>query len=179
MGSVEVEVKLRVRGGLRELVELLDALGYLAVSDEAQLDVYFSHPCYDFSSRDEALRLRVSGGRAVLCYKGPRQPSRVKKRLEVEVAVSDASSTVRLLKALGFRELARIEKRRRVFKRSNVTIALDEVKGLGPFVEVEAPSESAVLKAMYELGFSEKDIVRETYLELALKSKKSSNTDSE
>lgn len=179
MDSLEVEVKLRARRGLENLARLLGSLGYSAISDETQRDIYFSHPCYDFSRRDEALRLRVSNGRTVLCYKGPRQPSKVKKRLEIEVVVSDALSTARILKALGFKELACIEKRRRIFKRANVTVALDEVKGLGLFVEIEAPSESAVLEAMRELGFSEKDIVKETYLELALKSGKSSNIDSE
>lgn len=179
MDSLEVEVKLRVRGGSENLAKLLSSLGYTAVSDEVQRDTYFSHPCYDFSKRDEALRLRVSNGRAVLCYKGPRQPSRVKKRLEIEVVVSDVLSIAKMLEALGFKELACVEKRRRVFKKENTTVALDEVKGLGLFIEIEAPSEDAVLEAMRELGFSEKDVVNETYLELVLKSRKPSNIDSE
>src|SRR5688572_28544694 len=37
-----------------------------------QSDEYFAHPARDFAKTDEALRIRTSGGKSFVTYKGPK-----------------------------------------------------------------------------------------------------------
>ncbi len=175
----EVEVKIavenpeKVRERLRELGEREGKL--------EQVDVYYQHPCRDFGETDEALRLRRTDGRIVLTYKGPRV-GREKSREEVEVEVEDGERMDRILRRLGFRPLERVKvkKRREVyrvrFEGRDVTVALDEVGGLGTFLELECSvgdrseverAEESLLRLAERLGVRG-ERVRESYLELLM-----------
>ncbi len=176
MGRLEVEVKVRVHGDPHDVGVKLRSIGFNKVAEEQQVDIYFSHPCYDLASRDEALRLRIVGGKAILCFKGPRLPGPLKSRKEIEVEVSNAEECLELLSSLGFKELAKVIKRRRIFERRGVKVCVDSVEGLGHFLEVEADNPEDVLEVLKVLGYDVSDVVRETYLEMILSSKKSSNS---
>nr|MCG2892552.1 class IV adenylate cyclase [Vulcanisaeta sp.] len=85
--------------------------------------------------------------------------------------------TLEILRRLGFREVARIVKRRDVYNYENFTIYLDTVEGLGNFVEVETmvndrelidKATEEVLRLGDRLGLSRDWIERRTYLELML-----------
>ena len=138
------------------------------------MDVYFQHPCRDFSATDEALRLRISAGGAELTYKGPRLGAGAKTRFEASTMAGP--EVVEVLQRLGFREVARIRKRREYYAGGGFTVSLDWVEGLGEFVEIEkvVPDRSFVEAAVAEVrGLAERlglwDEVRETYLELFLR----------
>ena len=165
---MEIEVKARVKLPREELISRLISTGFVKRRLEHQLDIYFNHPCRDFKDTDEALRVRLTGGEASLCYKGPRMLGRAKMRVEIEVRVEDPEKVYRILKALGFREVARVEKQREVYEKEGVSIALDEVKGLGSFIEIEGSSEEVVLRVAEELGLRREDFVNATYLEMVL-----------
>ncbi|WP_069807002.1 class IV adenylate cyclase [Vulcanisaeta thermophila] len=173
----EVEVKYRVNdlGKVRERLKELKAK-FLEHTDEK--DIYFNSPCRDFSKTDEALRVRVYGdGTVVVTYKGPRVGGLGKTREEVNVQVNDLDSALELINRLGFREVARIVKSREVYNYENFTIYLDNVEGLGYFVEVETMvnDKELINKAVEEvlslgdkLGLDRNSIERRTYLELKL-----------
>ena len=76
-----------------------------------------------------------------------------------------------ILGHLGFVLSAMVQKQRRKYSYQDVTLALDEVEGLGSYVEVEARAEvdieeqrQKVLRVMNELGLNES--IRSSYLEL-------------
>jgi len=166
---VAEEVEVKARADLEKVRRKLAELGAALVSVEEQEDVYFEHPCRDLLASDEALRLRVAGGRAELTYKGPRGPGSAKSRLEVVVPVSDAAAARALLELLGFREAVRVRKRRELYRLGDVEVSLDSVEGLGTFVELEsrgAPGER-LIELLKLLGAGE--LVRETYAELVAK----------
>jgi len=169
-----LEVEVKYRAYLGEVRGRVLALGFSprGVSEEA--DMYFQHPCRDFAATDEALRVRVSGRSAVLTYKGPRLGAGAKTRVEVSTLAEP--SVVELLEKLGFVKVAVVKKRREYYEGLGVLVSLDEVEGLGEFVEIEkvVAREEDIGGAVEELrriasllGLVEE--VKETYLELVLK----------
>ncbi|CAB49297.1 class IV adenylate cyclase [Pyrococcus abyssi] len=115
---------------------------YRFMRREIHEDIYYQHPCRDFSKTDEALRIRIkrfNGHHEVfLTYKGPKLDKRSKTRLEIEVEIQDTEKYFQLLQNLGFREVLRIVKtREKYYVDKGITITLDEVEGLGKFIEIE------------------------------------------
>ena len=147
-----------------------------------QVDRYFAHPARDFAKTDEALRIRRVGEANFITYKGPRLDATTKTRREIELPLASggpaAEDFAELLTALGFRRVAEVRKRRRKagFHRDGfeVEAALDEVEGLGQFVELELIAEDENLAAARqclaslaaELSLTSAE--RRSYLELLL-----------
>src|SRR5689334_1127969 len=102
----EVEQKFQVPDPTR-IRHNLDDLGISWHQEIDQRDRYFNHPSRDFGQTDEALRLRQSGERNYITYKGPKIDVATKTRRELEVplvagtAVLDQFAEVLIL--LGFR----------------------------------------------------------------------------
>jgi adenylate cyclase class 2 len=150
-----------------------------------EVDQYFNAPDRDFARTDEALRLRHIGPVNLVTYKGPKLDPQTKTRREVEVRLADgpdaANAFAQLLSRLGYRSVTMVSKRRRVFhierQGFSVEICLDEVEGLGPFVELEimAPEDNLneartlLLQLAAELGLSHSE--RRSYLELLLEAR--------
>lgn len=135
----EVEVKLRTDHA--PLRRRLDEAGADRLDAVRQEDVYYDAPHRQFASTDEALRLRrerrAGEWHASLAYKGPRVDERSKTRSEAETAVEDAGAAQSILEGLGFEPAATVVKERERYALDGYTIALDDVEGLGTFVEVE------------------------------------------
>jgi adenylate cyclase class 2 len=146
--SFEVERKYRV-GGHVEVAARLLAMGATAGPTLEQEDAYISHPARDFATTGEALRFRRSGDRNALTYKGPKLGGPAKTRKELEVAFEPGPLAYRtmfeLFESLGFRPVAVVRKSRVpyrvVVEGHDLEVALDNVAGLGTFVEVEAIAE--------------------------------------
>ncbi len=141
-----------------------------------QVDIYLAHPCRDFALTDEALRLRYEKGGWTLYYKGPRLDKETKSREEIASPVSEVESLKLILARLGFQEVGKVEKRRRIYSYEGAEVSLDRVEGLGRFVEVEVTGEelekgrSKVLRIMKELGLEKSE--RRSYLELVMEKEK-------
>src|SRR4029079_17138635 len=80
----EVEQKHRV-DDTGALTDRLAALGVAIGPPAVQVDQYFAHPCRDFASTDEALRIRTTGGASFVTYKGPKVDKTTKTRREIEL----------------------------------------------------------------------------------------------
>ncbi|MFN3804144.1 MAG: class IV adenylate cyclase [Pyrobaculum sp.] len=172
---LEVEIKFRAVDGVEDR---LRGLGFSFSGEREEVDIYFQHPCRDFSLTDEALRVRLVDSGVEVTYKGPRSGRGAKTRWEASTRAG--LEVLEILRRLGFVEVARVRKRRRYFERGSLSVSLDWVEGLGQFVEVEAVVErfedvgeavEAVREVARSLGLVEE--VRETYLELVLKTFKS------
>ncbi|KUH32796.1 MULTISPECIES: class IV adenylate cyclase [Thermococcus] len=147
---------------------------------EYQEDTYFSHPCRDFSETDEALRIRVKkfNGHfeAFLTYKGPKLDQESKTRREIEVPITDPDEHEQILNSLGFHEVMTVVKvREKYYYDKGIVITLDNVEGLGKFVEVETlvESEEEIEPAVKRLrgilnSIGVTKLERRSYLELLL-----------
>jgi len=159
---------------LRAIEKLLRSMGGKKVADLVEVDTYFSHPGRDFARTDEALRVRVCGGRSTMTYKGPKLDARSKSREEINVELADGKATRTLLERLGFTKVAEVRKRRRLYKLGMFELCLDRVEAVGEFVEVEIRTPKSryrkclaaaiALLEKLKLGKTE----RRSYLELLL-----------
>ncbi len=175
----EYEVKVKVED-LERVKTLLRELGAEEKGLRKEVDVYFRHPCRDFRATDEALRLRLSGGRAELTYKGPKISRDIKAREEitVEIREEDVEKLISLLENLGFKRFAEVRKTRERYELGDFKVCLDSVEGLGDFIEVElkAPGESLesatkkLREFLVKLGIKPVSILK-SYLELLLERK--------
>ncbi len=162
----EREVKIRV-DKLAGLNERLIAQGFIFRGKRRQRDVYFNHPCRDFSKTDEALRVRFEEGRIELTYKGPREDKRpVKVREEISCNVLGDVET--LLERLGFKKVAEVVKEREVYEKEGTRVLLDRVENLGEFVEIEGEADFEELVRSLGIPWTPISL---TYLEMLLSQK--------
>jgi adenylate cyclase class 2 len=169
---LEVEMKFESPGN-DKVVEALKGMGARPLFDGVMEDIYFSHPSRDFGSTDEAVRLRTCGADTEITYKGPRiMTSSTKAREELTVTVSDSLSIRRMLERLGFSEFMSIRKKRSSFLLDKLRVDVDEVEGLGQFVELELvtedPSKAEALMALARNELALREQISETYLEMLL-----------
>ncbi len=177
---LEVEVRYR-RPDRAAVVARLTALGAERVEERSEADLYFEAPDRDLKARDEAFRLRRSGPRNVLTFKGPRRDAETKTRTEIEVPLADGAEVAaaeRLLVSLGYRPLATVCKRREVYRLVRdgfrLEVCFDDVEQVGSFVELEVvaaeeqcgPAQAVLLRTAAELGLT--DAETRSYLALVL-----------
>lgn len=172
---IEVEIKLPLKDqevARRKLKEL----GAHSIGAEKQMDIYYNAPHRNLAETDETLRIRF-GKDMSLTYKGPKLDKMSKTREEIVVSIADVDQTSAILKALGFDEVARIAKHREVYRLDDFMIMIDNVFGLGIFMEIEAsvPKDSdyrsaqdRIFELVDRLGLKKEDTIRESYLELIL-----------
>lgn len=176
---LEAEVKFALdEPRAASLRAALIRLGATLHGSKAQADLYFAHPTRDFAQTDEALRLRRSGDRVWLTWKGPKLDPTLKIREEIELDFGqdfDAART--LLERLSFMQVREVRKLRETWSLpapASAEIVIDEVTDLGLFCEVEVLASTAaegrsrleVLLVTLDLG----DLapVVKSYLELLL-----------
>jgi len=188
------EVEIKVSADIESVRERLRRFDAEPVGARRQRDVYYDAPHRDFAETDEALRLRretpiapASDSRSArdgdgyettkLTYKGPLVDGGSKTRVEHETGVDDGEAASGVFAGLGFEPAATVEKRREFWRYDGYTVTLDDVDGLGEFVEVEreVEDESAVASArdaavdvLAELELDAADQIRTSYLGLLL-----------
>ncbi|MCY2966499.1 MAG: class IV adenylate cyclase [Planctomycetota bacterium] len=172
---LEVELKFRLTDEA-ELIASMENLGAGAARCVSQSAHYFNHPQRDFSQTDE-----VTDGCGAITYKGPLVDKETKTRREIEIDLTGPQAAEKMcecLMALGFRSVHTVQKRRRMWSLSRAgrdfEVALDDVVGLGRFVELETAAteeelpaaRSAIQQLAAELGLRNGE--RRGYLTLLL-----------
>ncbi|WAC04129.1 MAG: class IV adenylate cyclase [Methanoregula sp.] len=169
---LEIELKVRVDelGPVRERLHQLNAEPCGRVHEH---DIYYNAPHRNFAITDEALRVRYSGGKAVMTYKGAKiKDLGLKAREELNTAVESGEVIGEILARLGFTGTAEVDKWRENYRYGNASISLDEVEHLGTFVEIEVIADTGtraaterIDKIKRELGITGEAILA-SYLEL-------------
>ena len=172
---IEIESKFRSPGN-DKIEKALAKIGAKKTAEETMEDVYFAHPGRDFGETDEALRLRKKSDGAELSYKGPRMNvERAKAREEINLRVDNALTAQRIVERLGFKEVCVVKKSRKSYTIDKLRIDVDDVEGLGEFVELEILTESPERsEELLELARKELALDRfepRTYLEMILDKK--------
>lgn len=136
----EIEVKFRV-ASTQEAEQALEALGIQLGEALEQDDQAFAPVGWDYASArfgKTFARLRTENGRHSFTVK---RPENNESCLEYETDITDRPAMHQAILALGYYPTTRIVKRRRVGELGSFHICLDEVEGLGSFLEVEAMAE--------------------------------------
>src|SRR5512139_2982598 len=101
-------------------------------------DIYYNAPHRDFGVTDEAIRVRYTNDHALVTYKGAKiKTSDLKAREELNIVVDSGAVFEQMLDRLGFTRTAEVNKWRENYQLSGAAITLDEVEGLGTFIEIE------------------------------------------
>jgi adenylate cyclase class 2 len=159
--TFEREVKLAF-ASIDAARQAVRALGLTPVAGRRlQDDRLLDTPDQRLRAERSTLRVRSEGGVSSLTFKGPVRPAAVKVREEIETAVGDAETMLRLLAALGFHPWFRYQKYREEFRGDAVVIAVDETP-IGVFVEVEG-TEAGIDRAVLALGRTRADYILESY----------------
>ncbi|MGQ4912910.1 MAG: class IV adenylate cyclase [Candidatus Thorarchaeota archaeon] len=188
--SKTYEVEIKIPHSDSESIEAaILAMAGTRMNSETQTDIYFDHPCRSFKDSDEAIRIRsrssiideppeASHPLVELTYKGPKIDSTTKTREEYSVGLGDVDTASKILESLGFKRVATIVKRRVFFRIDDVILSLDDVDGVGTFLELEMiatgdeqmnTKRASLIQLVRDLGLDPADSVTESYLELYLK----------
>ena len=188
---LEIELKARLDPDQAlDLEARLPALGLVFDHWSRESDDYFQAPDRDFLRSDEALRLRTleneGGSQAFLTYKGPKLDPLSNTRQEIETAIGHAPDLEAILTALGYRSILTVKKSRKLFKGrealDGVSLCLDQVEGLGSFLELEylladdldpekrESIRNRLLSLLDDLAVSRERLTRKSYLELLIAS---------
>jgi len=169
MSEFEIEVKARCFNPdkIKKKI-LLDGGKFLYKQTEE--DLYFNHPLRDFKKTDEAFRIRRIADKNILTYKGPKLSSPVKSRIETEVQVDNFEKMKSILLSLGFVESGAVLKNREYLQFRDAHVCVDEVEGLGTFVEVEILSNNTDVAEKKILEYANflnlKKFEKKSYLEM-------------
>lgn len=177
---VEVEGKYRVIcDDINKINYFLKEKDFREEYRVVEKDIYYNHPCRDFSRTDEALRIRIRKyigqgiRKTVLTYKGSRKVlgEGVKAREEIEVELNNWRKMNNILLCLGFQRVISFVKERIIYRKRDVEVTLDHVYGLGRFIEVETRNRS-IIENIYSSLSECLEPVNKTYLELCLETQK-------
>jgi predicted adenylyl cyclase CyaB len=165
-----VEIKARLAGAraLDELAARAVALGAEGPREIVQDDTFF--PC---ASGRLKLRAFATGGGELIFYRRP-DASGPKESFYVLAPVDDCDSLRQAL-TLAYGQAGRVRKRRRLYLAGRTRVHLDEVEGLGAFLELEvvlrddeatAAGEAEARTLMAALGVTPAQLVEGAYVDL-------------
>jgi len=170
-----IEFEIKLRASHDSIRPKLKELGATFIKSDYNYDQYFNHPSKDFHNTDEALRIREDVDGWKLTYKGPKLDNKSKSREELEIDL-DSEDFSQILLKLDFIRSGTVRKARDLWKLDQLIISLDDIEGLGEFVEIEImgseeEKEEILLqlyKTAHKLGLDPKDQIMISYLELVL-----------
>jgi adenylate cyclase class 2 len=165
---VETEVKIRI-GEATPAALAIEAAGF-CISQPREFE---SNTLYD--TRDRSLlaagmlvRLRQSGDRFILTFKGPVQPGPHKARPELETTIGSLEVLDRILRQIGYFPTFRYEKYRRVYQaRGDAGVVTVDETPIGNFLELEGNGEW-IDRTASRLGFAQSAYILDSYARLYL-----------
>jgi len=159
---MEIEVKIRVES-LEELKKKIAEVGAVLVSERLFEDNFLlDFPGRILKNAGCALRLRKTGGRTFLTFKGkPKEGERYKIVEEYETTIADGDAALSIFKKLGLYAAFRYQKYRQEYRLDELHILLDETP-IGNFVEMEGRPEE-IDQAASQLGFSSDAYITKSY----------------
>jgi adenylate cyclase, class 2 len=166
---IETEIKIRFeRGSAEDARELIQRHGYAVVEPRTlESDQVFDRDSSELRTADQLLRLRRSGSRFTVTYKGPATRERHKSREEIEFDVSDAAAFELVLDRLGYAPRFRYEKFRTKFAARALEpgiVTIDETP-IGVFLELEGPADW-IDRTAERMGFAPSEYCTQSYAAL-------------
>lgn len=170
---IELEIKLKVENH-DPVRAALEEGGGRFVSSVVETNHILDNPSGGLRSRGEGLRVRVNRTLrgthqlATLTYKGPRQASSMKRREEREMVIDDPDATQAILQSLGFLPVLNYEKQRESWALNDCRIELDSIERLGKFVEIEGPTEQAILAVRDQIQLTQAPAISKSYVRMVV-----------
>jgi len=140
MKNIEIEIQVNIENSKPLMAFLKKNANFK--SEKHQIDEYFSPVHRNFTEVRpvvEWLRLRDSSGKHSINYKNWHHDQSGKSNHcdEYETKIEDLNQLRKMLDVLNFKSIAKVDKLRKTWIYKDYEVALDSVKGLGDFVEIE------------------------------------------
>ncbi len=167
----EIEIKLRMDDFIAIRAALVSA-GAQALGSDRELNMFFDRPDKSLHADGAGLRLRwlwhnqAVEPQALLTWKGRAVSSVMHHRPSLDISVHPPGQMADMLVVLGFVQTLAFEKLRESWRLETSRIELDQLPELGNFVEIEGPTEAAVLTMQKRLGLFGRPIEPHTYIAL-------------
>ncbi len=173
----EIEVKARIKNK-DEILENLKKIGCVFEDVRKQVDVVYVEKVGDlktFLSNKIFLRIRESNGKFIFTLKSNGENSLTKIEHETEVISKEGIEGI--LETLNYVPAVTTKKTRYITHYNNFEICVDNVEGLGDFIEVETitnegdaePIQDEMFSFLESLGVKKEDRVFDGYDILILK----------
>jgi len=137
--NIEIEIHVNIENS-RPLIEFLKKNGDFR-SEKHQIDEYLSPAHRDFLKDrpvKEWLRLRDADGKYSINYKNWHDENENGHYCdEFEARVESIDQIRKILSALNFKSVVIVDKLRKIWTYKKYEVAVDSVRGLGDFVEIE------------------------------------------
>lgn len=171
MQNIEIKARLRDRAAL---LEVLAELGAARISSLAQVDTYFTVPA-------GRLKLRQTPGEpdVLIFYRRDNRSEPKLSDYHLAAIAPEQNLAGMLAAALGVRVVVR--KQRELWRWHNVRVHLDEVEGLGAFLELEAQVDGAndeslcqrrTRELMAAFGLAPSELIAGSYADLLIDNRK-------
>ncbi len=178
MREWEVKVVLPKEVSIEELTKELMRLGYKLIESRSEVDTYIDLTPCKCVPKDTVLRVRKAlvGNELIgeLTYKGPKLLKEIKVREEVSTELRNPDVVVEIFRKLGFKTYV-VRKERVVLKGDLGKVYLDNVEGLGKFMEFEVMNaksatefKNALRELLRKLGMDNYRVTSKSYLEMLL-----------
>lgn len=144
--NIEVEIKVRVEN-LPEIKQKVSKIGKLAKAIK-QIDDYYVPSQRDFFAHKpqpiEHLRIRTNPDKTVFEYTrtiNMKPDGDYDYAEEYETEIDNVEAFKKTLEFLDFKKVVTVDKDREYWMCGDIEVALDEVKGVGTFIEAEAKGD--------------------------------------
>lgn len=141
-----IEVEHRASLTEEKFMSLMNEMKGMFIRTDHENDTYYYPPHRDYEMTPEGrefLRLRIRNNESIFEHKNVVYNNGKKTHsVELPVRITEPEAFRKMLEILGFREHMAVEKTRHVFEDENFVIVLDDVKGLGYFIEIEKKNVS-------------------------------------
>ena len=169
---VEIEAKMSVEG-FESLRPRLGELQAKLLGRYLETNTFFDITDRSLLAADKGLRLRLKRNldtgedTHIITYKGPRQPGPLEEPCEeVELMVEGSAESDQALGMPGLQQGSVFRKERESYSVGSCEVELDELPFLGTYVEVEGPTEAAVLHVRQMLGLNEPPLIKAGYVSI-------------
>jgi adenylate cyclase class 2 len=162
--KTEIEIKLRLTGKLGKIRRILHRHNFRITNPRTlEANILFDNSKRTLRKHGKLIRVRFTGKRRVLTYKGPSQSSKYKKRPEIEIDLPDGASIEAIFTHMGYHPVFRYEKFRTEYTKppGDGKVLLDETP-IGNFLEIEG-SPRWIDQTARILGFSSADYITRSY----------------
>jgi len=172
---IEVEAKIGIKDP-KEFRSKIIKIAKFATKEKRVDDYYTLEPKGKYPKK--SLRVRKLGGHYEVNIKNKISYVKgvhAKREVELNSSEKDLDTFLSIIKDFGFRKWLRKEKVTELYKiKNNFSIEINNVKGLGWFLEVEyltkqsgiAKARREVVRVIKKLGVKEKDIIKNGYTKM-------------
>lgn len=169
---MEIEIRAKIKN-IKNIEQCIVGLGAKLVKQKRQIDKYFGEiNLFKKLGYSFLMRVRNEGDKKFLTYKG----AKLKKDgvwEEYEFKIDNEITAEAMLKAMGLEKIIEVKKNRIEYKLNDLTICLDNIEGLGHFIEIESQDDNDINKDKLKnfidkLDIKENQIIHKGYVTMLL-----------